>query len=33
MHDFRPPVFAGHLHGMDTPESEMIFIFQKVKLT
>jgi len=27
------PVFAGHLYGMDDPESEMIFIFQKVKPT
>jgi len=27
------PVFAGHPYGMDAPESEMIFIFQKVKPT
>jgi len=33
MHDFCSPVCAGHPHGMDVPESEMIFIFQKVKPT
>jgi len=36
MHDFRSPVFAGHsyrAYGMDVAESEMIFIFQKVKPT
>jgi len=33
MHDFRPPVFAGHPFGMDAPKSEMIFIFQTVKPT
>jgi len=33
MHDFRSPVFAGHPYGMDAPESEMIFIFHKVKPT
>jgi len=33
MHDFRSAVFAGHPYGMDAPESEMIFIFRKDKLT
>jgi len=33
IHDFRSPVFAGHLCGMDAPGSEMLFIFQKVKPT
>ena len=33
MHDFRSSVFAENSYGMDAPESEMIFIFQKVKPT
>jgi len=33
MHDFCSPVCAGHPYVMDAPESEMVFIFQKVKPT